>query len=171
MSVEKFGRAACIALFLGSLAFGRAGAAAENRPLEGNTLLAVFAHPDDEQTVAPMLARYARQGARVVIVIATDGRYGVTEFSGLGEGEETVQARAKEMECAATALGVELVHLDYHDQLKAGEGYDGHIPHVRSLLKDVATLVQRFEPDAIVTWGPDGGSNHMDHRLIGVVTS
>jgi LmbE family N-acetylglucosaminyl deacetylase len=64
-------------------------------------------------------------------------------------------------------LGVRLVHWDYHDQLRAAEGYDGHIPHVRALLKDVANLIASLQPDAIITWGPDGGSNHMDHRLIG----
>ena len=38
------------------------------------TLLAVFAHPDDESTVAPILARYAREGIDVHVAIATDGR-------------------------------------------------------------------------------------------------
>ena len=27
--------------------------------------------------------------------------------------------------------------------------------------------VTRLQPDIIITWGPDGGSNHMDHRLVG----
>ena len=29
------------------------------------TLVAIFAHPDDEQSVSPLLARYAREGAEV----------------------------------------------------------------------------------------------------------
>ncbi len=37
------------------------------------TLLAVFAHPDDESTVGPVLAKYVREGATVHLVIATDG--------------------------------------------------------------------------------------------------
>jgi len=130
-------------------------------------LLAVFAHPDDESTVAPILARYAREGVDVTVAIATDGRYGANEFAGFEPGERLVAARRDEMRCAAAQLGVRLVHWDYHDQLRAAEGYDGHIPHVRALLKDVADLIESLRPDAIITWGPDGGSNHMDHRLIG----
>jgi len=131
------------------------------------TLLAVFAHPDDESTVAPVLARYVREGADVYVAIATDGRYGGQDFAGIPEGAELAAARNEEMKCAASKLGVKLVHFDYHDQLRSGEGYDGHIPHVRALLKDVANLIERVSPDAIITWGPDGGSNHMDHRLVG----
>lgn len=40
------------------------------------TLVAIFAHPDDETLVAPALARYAREGVKVFLVIATDGRRG-----------------------------------------------------------------------------------------------
>ena len=133
----------------------------------GETLLAVFAHPDDESTVAPILARYAREGADVYVAIATDGRYGGQDFAEIPEGDELAAVRNEEMKCAALKLGVKLIHFNYHDQLRAAEGYDGHILHVRALLKDVAGLVERIAPDTIVTWGPDGGSNHMDHRLVG----
>ena len=42
----------------------------------GRTLVAVFAHADDEGAAAPILARYAREGAQVYLVIATDGAQG-----------------------------------------------------------------------------------------------
>jgi LmbE family N-acetylglucosaminyl deacetylase len=133
----------------------------------GATLLAVFAHPDDESTVSPILARYAREGVDVTIAIATDGRLGFREHAGIPAGDELAAVRREEMKCAATRLGVSLVHFEYHDQLRAAEGYSGHIPHVRALLVDVAQLIETLQPDAIITWGPDGGSNHMDHRLVG----
>ncbi|MBT7676826.1 MAG: hypothetical protein HN625_08545, partial [Flavobacteriaceae bacterium] len=69
--------------------------------------------------------------------------------------------------CAAETLGVTLIHLDYHDQLKAAEGFDGHIPHVQKLILDLNKIVSEFQPDAIITWGPDGATTHMDHRLVG----
>ena len=134
---------------------------------DDRTLLAIFAHPDDESTVSPILHRYAREGVNVTVAIATDGRLGFQEHANVPAGDELAAVRRKEMKCAADRLGVELVHLDYHDQLRAGEGYDGHIPHVRAMLKDIAALIEDVQPDAIITWGPDGGSNHMDHRLIG----
>lgn len=139
--------------------------------LSKKVLMAVFAHPDDESTIAPILARYAREGVKVYVVIATDGRLGVNDFSGLEAGEGLVAIRKEEMKCAADALGVELIHLNYHDQFKAAEGYDGHIPHIRAFLKEMFKLVETIQPDVLITWGPDGGSNHMDHRLTGATVT
>ena len=134
-------------------------------------LLAIFAHPDDEQTVAPLLVKSVEEGVEVTLVIATDGRLGVNEYTDYEAGDGLAAIRREELKCAAETLGVELIHLNYHDQLRAAEGYDGHIPHVRSLLKDITEIVARVQPDAIVTWGPDGASNHMDHRLIGATVT
>ena len=97
--------------------------------IKGKTIMAVFAHPDDESTVGPVLAKYVREGATVHLVIATDGRLGVNDFSGLEAGDGLAAIRREEMKCAATALGVNLIHLNYYDQLRAAEGYDGHMPH------------------------------------------
>ncbi len=138
---------------------------------KGKTLMAVFAHPDDEGTVAPILAKYAEEGVKVYLVIATDGRYGTNDHSDWEAGDGLAAERRKEMKCSADNLGVELIHLNYHDQLKSGEGYDGHIPQVRSLMKEVYDIVERIQPDALITFGPDGWSNHMDHRLVGATVS
>lgn len=137
------------------------------KPNEGKVLLAVFAHPDDESTVAPLLAKYKREGAQVHLVIVTDGRYGTNDFHDHIAGETLVATRKEEMKCAAEQLGVELTHLDFHDQLRSAEGYDGHVPHAREMIKQLNDIVERTKPDAIITWGPDGGSTHMDHRLVG----
>ena len=133
---------------------------------EGKTLLAVFAHPDDEGTVAPILAKYASEGVKVHLVIVTDGRYGTNDFTDHEAGEGLVAMRKEEMKCAAKELGVELTHLSYHDQLKSGEGYDGHIPHIRAMIQEVYGIVEEIKPDVIITWGPDGGSTHVDHRSV-----
>ena len=134
-------------------------------------LLAIFAHPDDEQTVAPLLVQSIENGVEVTLVIATDGRLGTNEYTDYEAGDGLASIRREELKCAAATLGVELIHLNYHDQLRSAEGYDGHIPHVRSLLKEITEIVERIQPDAIVTWGPDGASNHMDHRLIGAIAT
>ena len=134
-------------------------------------LLAIFAHPDDEQTVAPLLVQSIENGIEVTLVIATDGRLGTNEYTDYEAGDGLAAIRREELKCAAATLGVELIHLNYHDQLRSAEGYDGHIPHVRSLLKEITEIVERIQPDAIVTWGPDGASNHMDHRLIGAIAT
>ena len=134
---------------------------------EDKVILAVFAHPDDESTVAPILAKYVREGAKVHLVIVTDGRYGTNDFHDHEAGEVLVATRKEEMKCAASQLGAELTHLDYHDQLRAGEGYDGHVPHARAMIKELYGIIEKTQPDVLITWGPDGGSTHMDHRLVG----
>lgn len=137
------------------------------KPYEGKVILAVFAHPDDESTVSPILAKYIREGAKVHLVIFTDGRFGTNDHHDYEAGEELVAMRKEEMKCAAKKLGVVLHHLDYHDQLKSGEGYDGHVPHARKMIKELYGIVGDVKPDVLITWGPDGGSTHMDHRLVG----
>ena len=138
---------------------------------KGKVVMAVFAHPDDESTVGPILSRYVREGAKVHLIICTDGRLGVNDHTDHEAGDGLAAMRREEMICAAEKLGVELTHLTYHDQLKAEEGYDGHIPHVRALIKEVHQLVTDIKPDVMITFGPDGASNHMDHRLVGATTT
>ena len=128
------------------------------KPLEGKVLMAVFAHPDDEGTIAPILAKYAREGAQVHLVTLTDGRYGSNEFNNQMEGDTLVAIRKEELKCSAAILGAKLHHLDYHDQLRAAEGYDGHIPQARGIIKDLNAIIGEVRPDVLITWGPDGWS-------------
>ncbi|WP_421809972.1 PIG-L deacetylase family protein [Flagellimonas sp.] len=138
---------------------------------EGKVIMAVFAHPDDEGTVAPILAKYIRGGATAHLVIVTDGRYGTNDHHDHVAGETLVATRKEEMKCAAEKLGVILHHWDYHDQLRAGEGYDGHVPHARKMIQQLYDLVESVKPDVLITWGPDGASTHMDHRLVGATVT
>ena len=40
------------------------------------TILGIFAHPDDENVIGSVLAKYSRQGHNVYIIITTDGKDG-----------------------------------------------------------------------------------------------
>lgn len=134
-------------------------------------ILAVFAHPDDESIVGPMLAKYVREGVDVTIVTATDGRFGVTDWSGFSAGDELAEARRGEMQCAADALGANLYHLTYEDQFKAAEGFDGFIAQSRGFLDDLHEIIEEVQPEVVITFGADGFSNHIDHRIAGVTTT
>ena len=133
------------------------------------TLVAVFAHPDDEGAAAPILARYAREGARVVLVIVTDGSQGASNTT-LRPGRELALERAKEARCATDALGIEPpIVLDFPD------GGLGNYTADRALLYRLTQRLHReleqLRPDAIITWGPDGGTGHPDHRLVGAIVT
>jgi LmbE family N-acetylglucosaminyl deacetylase len=155
---------ACVAR-PGTTAPIRSGAAA------GRTLVAVVAHPDDETLVSPVLARYAREGARVYVVVATDGRRGVTKHAGIPAGDSLAAVRAGEARCSARQLGIQPpMLLGFEDAGLAvispwpGEPLD-------RLAKRLEAIFAELRPDAVVTWGPEGGYGHADHRLVGDVVT
>src|SRR4051812_42831901 len=73
-------------------------------PRSPGTLVAIFAHPDDETIVSPALARYAREGNKVYVIIGTDGRKGVSEHAHIPAGDSLAAVRAGEARCSARAL-------------------------------------------------------------------
>ena len=130
-------------------------------------VLAVFAHPDDERVVGPLLARLAREGRNVHLAIATDGSKGVTPHGGIPAGPLLAAARAKESECAARRLGVRQLHMVGME--------DGSLGSSMTVLADLrarlSAIVDRVQPEAIITFGPEGGTGHPDHRLVSSVTT
>lgn len=138
---------------------GEAGAASKH------TLLAVFAHPDDEITVAPMLARYAAEGHDVYLVTATSGQAGDANTD-IPAGPELGAAREKEVRCSARALGI---HEPFLFQLQ--DGKMAQPASIEAMAKRLREVINRVKPDVIVTFGPEGVSGHPDHRIVGAVAT
>jgi LmbE family N-acetylglucosaminyl deacetylase len=148
--------------------------AAESGATSGarRTLLAVFAHPDDESTVSPVLAKYAAEGVTVHLAIATDGRLGVTQHAGIPAGEGLASVRSEELKCAAQQLGIQPpITFGLQDQLKMGEGFGAFLEQLRSLRDHVTKLFATLKPDVILTWNASGWTGHPDHRLVGSVVT
>jgi len=146
-------------------------AAVPARPSSGRTLVAVVAHPDDETLVSPVLARYAREGARVYVVVATDGRKGTSRHAGIPAGDSLAKVRAGEARCSARQLGVQppiLVGLE-DAGLAVIRPWPGQ--PLDSLAKRLRSIFAELHPDAVITWGPEGGYGHADHRLVGDVVT
>ncbi|MEL6924421.1 MAG: PIG-L family deacetylase, partial [Bacteroidota bacterium] len=132
------------------------------------TIMAVFAHPDDETTVSPILARLAEEGHSVHLVITTDGRHGVTDHAGIPAGDSLIQVRILEAQCSCDKLGIEPpIFLALHDGLKGTEGMDGIFPQLQEMQEKLLATIERIDPDVVITFGPDGDSGHPDHRLTG----
>jgi len=139
---------------------------------KGKTILAVFAHPDDEGTVSPVLAKYAAEGAQVYIAVATDGRYGTAEHAGIPEGDSLIAVRSREMRCAAEKLGIHPpIMMGMHDQLNMMAGMDSLTAQMQFIRATVTRLFAQLKPDIIITWGPSGWTGHPDHRLVGSIVS
>ena len=159
-----------IALCAGCVRPGATGLSA-SRPADGRTLIAVVAHPDDETIVSPVLAHYARAGARVYVVVATDGRKGVSKHAGIPAGDSLATVRAGEARCSARELGIQppiLIGLE-----DAGLAVISPWPGepLDRLAKRLETIFRELRPDAVITWGPEGGYGHADHRLVSDVVT
>ncbi|HEX7594211.1 MAG TPA: PIG-L family deacetylase [Anaerolineae bacterium] len=118
------------------------------------TLLAIFAHPDDESNAAGgTLARYAREGADVTLVSATRGELGIPGLA----PEVAGAVRERELRAAGTALGARAVHfLGYRDGKLAGADEQKAVARLVALLREI-------QPQVVITFGPDGISGHADH--------
>jgi LmbE family N-acetylglucosaminyl deacetylase len=140
-------------------------------PAGPRTLVAIFAHPDDETIVSPALAHYARNGTRVVVVVATDGRKGVAAHAHIPAGDSLATVRADEARCSARQLGAQPpVLLGFPDAgLAVLSPWPGE-PLDKLSTRIVATL-NELHPDVVLTWGAEGGYGHQDHRLVGDVVT
>jgi len=133
------------------------------------TLVAVFAHGDDEGAAAPILARYAREGVQVYMIIATDGAQGGAHTS-IPRGPELARVRSEEARCAADALGIHAPILLGFPDAQLGN-YMEDRTRVFQLTARVQGELQRLRPDAVITCGPYGATGHPDHRIVSSVVT
>jgi len=135
------------------------------------SLVVLLAHADDETAAAPALARYAREGVTVQMIIVSDGAGGSGRQPGSTRpdsgpvGEALVKARAEEARCAASALGAQAPVLLGFPDGKLGD-YLGDRGLLYRVTERIAKELERLHPDVVVTWGPDGGTGHPDHRIV-----
>ena len=124
----------------------------------GRTILAVFAHPDDESIACGgTLARLADAGARIVLICASRGEKGAVSDPALVAGRDLAGVRSQELRDAACVLGIsEVVLFDHPD----GDLRWADVPafHV-----EIVLAIQRCKPDAVITFGEDGLYWHLDH--------
>src|SRR5664279_1545825 len=139
------------------------------------TLMAVHAHPDDEATgTGGILARCAAEGIQTVLDTCTDGACG-DGTGGLKPGEgghdpaEVVTMRQRELEASCAVLNVtHLELLGYADSgmmgwpSNAAPGSFWTTP-VDDAAARLGELIQRYQPDVVVTYDENGFYGHPDH--------
>ncbi len=134
---------------------------------EPKVLMAILAHPDDESALGQVLAKYAREGKKVYLVIATDGRYGTSDHAGIPPGDSLARIRKNESICAAEVLGIEPpIFLDLHDVFGLLTGLDEYFIQTRQAKDKIAAIIKQINPDILITFGPDGDTGHLDHKGI-----
>jgi LmbE family N-acetylglucosaminyl deacetylase len=127
-------------------------------------VLAVYAHPDDpDVSCGGTLARWARGGAEVHVVICTNGDKGTSDPS--ADPAELARRRAVEAGEAAEVLGLAGQHV---------LGYpDGELADDRALRRELVGMIRRLRPDIVLCPDPtavffgEDYFNHCDHRAVG----
>lgn len=132
---------------------------------ELGTILGVWGHPDDETyTCAGIMAAAVRNGQRVFCVTATRGEAGSWDeerwpSASMGEIREAELIRCLDL------LGVtEHRWLDYVDGTCADVPREDGVARVRAMIEDV-------RPDSVLTFGPDGMTDHADHKAVSAWTT
>jgi len=139
------------------------------------TLMAVHAHPDDEcSSTGGVLAKYAAEGVRTIVVTCTNGELGDGP-GGIKPGDpghdtEAVAAtRRSELRKACQLLGVTTVELlGYHDSGMADWHYKDDERAFSAVPVDaaagrLAALMETYQPDVVTTYCIDDGYEHPDH--------
>ena len=137
------------------------GALFEDRPAR---VLAVYAHPDDpDVSCGGTLARWAKAGTDVHVLVATSGDKGSTDPD---ESPAALAARRRDEATAASrVIGLAGQHLL---GLPDGELADG--PELRG---EIVGWIRRLRPDTVLCPDPtavffgEDYFNHRDHRVIG----
>src|SRR6266508_2813753 len=130
--------------------------------MRGRRIAGVFAHPDDEVfCVGGTMASYVAAGAEAMIVSATRGEAGQIRDAAAATRATLGQVREGELRAACRCLGVQHVRCLDH--------VDGTLDAVdRSVfVAEIGEVLDSFEPDVVVTFGPDGFYGHPDHVTVG----
>ncbi|HKS46904.1 MAG TPA: mycothiol conjugate amidase Mca [Amycolatopsis sp.] len=132
-------------------------------------LMAVHAHPDDESGKgAATTARYAAEGAEVLVVTCTGGERGEV----LNPRMDTPEVRAnlpeirrREMTTAREILGVRQRFLGFADSGMREPLPPGCFARVSSDLAvaRLVAVIREFRPQVMVTYDETGGYPHPDH--------
>jgi LmbE family N-acetylglucosaminyl deacetylase len=126
--------------------------------------LAVYAHPDDADVACGgTLARWAKAGAAVHLVVCTDGGKGT--FDPQAKAKKLATVRAAELEESSALIGLSGV---------ANLGYpDGELLDSDAFRRLLVEWVRRLRPDVVCGHDPTAvffGQeyfNHRDHRIAG----
>src|ERR1700677_2652722 len=138
------------------------------------TLMAVHAHPDDEASGGGILATYADQGVRTVVVTCTNGELGdapggIKPAQPGRDPEAVARQRLAELDKSVKILKVsDLETLGYRDSGMEGWDYKSqpqafsNVP-VGPVAARIGDLITKYRPQVLVTYDNQGAYQHPDH--------
>jgi LmbE family N-acetylglucosaminyl deacetylase len=130
--------------------------------MKKNSLLFIFAHPDDETFACGIaISKYVQEkAANTHLLCATRGQAGKPGDPPLCAQEELGQYREMELREAASILGLTSVDIwDYEDK------HLNLVP-IDELVVRIHKAIEQYQPEVVITFAPHGISGHPDHRAI-----
>jgi N-acetylglucosamine malate deacetylase 2 len=130
----------------------------DDHSFAGRTVLAVFAHPDDESLACGgTLARLVDAGARVVLMCGSRGESGSISDPALVADDDLGAVRERELREAASVLGItDVIVLSHPDgDLRWDEVTEFH--------NEIVDALATYRPAAVITFAEDGLYWHLDH--------
>ncbi|MDO8487353.1 MAG: PIG-L deacetylase family protein [Candidatus Curtissbacteria bacterium] len=125
------------------------------------TIVAVFAHPDDEAFgPSGTIAKFTKTHD-VYLLCATKGEAG----KDFGNHKNLAKARVNELKKSAKILGVKKIYfLGFIDGTLSNSLY-------HALAKKIENHLKRLKPETVITTEPRGVSGHIDHITVSMTTS
>ena len=124
-------------------------------------LMVIFAHPDDESfRPGGSLALMAAKGVEIFLLTATRGEFGFKKDKPIYKRSEFGKVREEELRSACRVLGIQPpIFLGYTDNYLSDAPLD-------RIITEIVDVVEKYRPQVILTYGPDGVSGHPDHIAI-----
>lgn len=125
-------------------------------------LVAIFAHPDDEAFgPSGSLATFAKQ-RDVYLICVTSGDAGKNS---LDDPSDLSEIRKGELLRSAKIIGIkEVLFLEYKDGSLSNNLY-------HEVADKIKNLLEKYQPDALLTFDQLGISGHIDHIFVSLVTT
>ncbi len=131
--------------------------------ISGKTIVAVFAHPDDETFGPGGTLHILSQKNTVYTICATGGEAG--ENNSDDHDHSISDIRRKELQNASRILGVkDVFFLGFKDGTLNNNQYHAIADAVESKLKEL-------KPEIVITFEPNGVSGHIDHIAMSMITT
>lgn len=115
------------------------------------TLMAIFAHPDDEAFgTGGVLSKYAHEGVEVHLVMATLGEAGQVANPAIQLHQPLGAWREQELRRACASYGIHQLHL-----LGFMDGQTTVAPQSLAVFR-IVKLLRQHQPQVVISFGPDG---------------
>lgn len=125
--------------------------------MEKLNVLVISPHPDDTEIgCGGTIAKYAAQGHKVYIAVATNGNAGHVSIA----PDELAKIRQEEARASAAVIGAELIWMGFDDEFLIND---------RETRIAFIELIRQCKADIILTTAPN--DYHPDHRMLSEIVS